>query len=81
MTNEGAAASTQLDGLVEELEALRKAGANVRFPGQVAEAEGLVVRIRRAIGGGLIQDAEKDVAALRGEISSLSQRLQSRIEA
>jgi hypothetical protein len=70
-----ASAYEELDTLVNELEALKEAGAVTRFPGKVAKAESLVVRIRRALGGGLVQDAELDVAQLRGEIGKLDQRL------
>jgi hypothetical protein len=74
------AAYAELEELVEELEALKDAGAIGRFPGQVAQAEHLVVRIQRALGGGLVQDAEEDVMQLRGDIENLSRRLQTTIQ-
>jgi hypothetical protein len=75
-----APAYAELATLVDQLEALKKAGAVTRFPGKVASAQGLVVRIQRALGGGLIQDAEADVPQLRGEIGVLAQQLHSAVQ-
>jgi hypothetical protein len=61
--------------LTQQLDDLRERGAGTRFPGRMVGAERTVVRIQRGLAGGLVQDAEIDLARLRGQIDDLSERL------
>jgi hypothetical protein len=69
------AAYATLKSLTDQLAALRQQGAGARYPGRVARVEELVVRIRRGLAGGLVQDAQVDLGRLRGELTALSDRL------
>ena len=66
------AAYAALKTLAERLDALRSAGAAARYPARLVTANRLTVRIRRALAGGLVEDAESDLTLLVSQVDALS---------
>ena len=66
------AAYASLESLSERLDALRSAGAAACYPARLVTADRLTVRIRRALAGGLVEDAESDLTLLVSQVDALS---------
>ena len=66
-------AYTRLQSLTTELDKLRDAGAALRYPARMANAERTVVRIRRGLAGGLVEDAELDLDRLKQQLHMLAE--------
>lgn len=67
-----AAAYDRLATLTHELDGLRESAAGRLHPAQMATADRLVLRIRRGLAGGLVEDAEADLRRLQSTLDTLA---------